>query len=99
MLFFYPERMIYMLFKKWCEYESKSNRPKLPIAVATALTIKRINLLSVFSLVPTETYLNTIICILIACVYFVFMSVIAYIANWIIWMAIYDVIDYIKREE
>ena len=88
-----------MLFKKWREYETKSSRPKSPIGVTTAFISARLNLLSVFSLVPTDTYLNTLVCTVIACIYFVFMIAIAYIANWIIWMAIYDVIDYIKRKE
>lgn len=88
-----------MWFKKWCEYEAESSRPKLPIGVTTALIGTRLNLLSVFSLVPTDTYLNTIVCTVIACIYFVFMITIAYIANWIIWTAVYDVIDYIKGKE
>lgn len=87
-----------MLFEKWCEYTAKSNRPKLPIIITAIYISCRLNVMSIFNLVPIEEYIETIVCIIMVCICCLFIVSYIYIVSWIAWMAIYDVIDYINRK-
>lgn len=87
-----------MIFNKWCNYMSKSDRPRLPIILTAALVCGRYKLLSIFDLIPTDSYASTIIGLIIVAVACSLITCVYYGISWLIWMAIYDVIDYIRGD-
>lgn len=87
-----------MIFNKWCNYMSKSDRPRLPIILTAALVCSRYNLLYIFDLIPTDSYVCAVIGLIIIAVACSLITCVYYGISWLIWMAIYDVIDYIRGD-